>query len=104
MGRDDDALRAYMEALKLSPGDDGIQRHILDLEAAKAVPSGIFDELCRIKGIGKMRAKALIDAGFKSAEDFANANSKDLLAIRGITRKVADELREHFRSTLAEAR
>jgi tetratricopeptide (TPR) repeat protein len=104
MGRDDDALGAYTEALKLSPGDEGIQRHILELEAVKAAPSGLFEELCRIKGIGKLRAKALIDAGFKTAEDFANANPKDLVAIRGITRKVADDLRDHFRSTLAEAR
>jgi tetratricopeptide (TPR) repeat protein len=104
MGRDDDALRAYMEALKLSPGDEGIQRHILELEAAKVGPSGIFEELCRIKGIGKLRAKALIDSGFKTAEDLANANPKDLLAIRGITRKVADDLRDHFRAALTEAR
>lgn len=104
MGRDDDAMRAYTEALKRSPGDEGIQRRILELEASKTVPSGIFEELCRIKGIGKMRAKALIDAGFKTAEDLANANPKDLLAIRGITRKVADDLRDHFRTALAEAR
>src|SRR5712692_2470152 len=104
MGRDDDALRAYTEALKLSPGDEGIQRHILELEVVKTAPAGLFEELCRIKGIGKLRAKALIDAGFKTAEDFANANPKDLLAIRGITRKVADDLRDHFHSALAEAR
>jgi transcription termination factor NusA len=104
MGRDDDALRAYTEALKHSPGDEGIQRRILELEATKTAPSGLFEELSRIKGIGKMRAKALIDAGFKTAEDFANANPRDLLAIRGLTRKVADELRDHFRSALAEAR
>ena len=104
MGRDDEALRAYTEALKHSPGDEGIQRHILELETTKTAPSGLLEELSRIKGIGKMRAKALIDAGFKTAEDFANANPRDLLAIRGLTRKVADELRDHFRSALAEAR
>jgi transcription termination factor NusA len=104
MGRDDDALRAYTEALKHSPGDEGIQRRILELEATKTAPSGLFEELSRIKGIGKMRAKALIDAGFKTVEDFANANPKDLVAIRGLTRKAADELRDHFRSALAEAR
>src|SRR5437879_10607831 len=84
MGRDDDALRAYTEALKLSPGDEGIQRRILELEAPKSVPSGTYEELCKIKGIGKLRAKALIDAGFKTAEDLANASPKDLLAIRGM--------------------
>jgi len=104
MGRDDDALRAYTEAQKLSPGDEGIQRHILELEAAKTIQSDILQELFTIKGIGKARAKALIDAGFKTAEDFAKANPKDLMVVRGITRKIAEELKDLFRSSLAEAR
>src|SRR5712691_11784401 len=104
MGRDDDALRAYTEALKRSPGDEGIQRRILELEAAKTVESDIFQELFRIKGIGKTRAKALIDAGFQTEEDFAKASPKDLMAVKGITRKIAEDLTEHFRVSLAEAR
>jgi transcription termination factor NusA len=104
MGRDDDALRAYTEALKLSPGDEGIQRRILELEAAKTVHSDILPELTRIKGIGQARAKALIEAGFASAEDFAKASLKDLMAVRGVTRKIAEELVLHFRAALAAAR
>jgi tetratricopeptide (TPR) repeat protein len=104
MGRDDDALRAYTEALKLSPGDEGIQRRILELEAAKTVDSEILLDLTKIKGIGQARAKALIDAGFASAEDFAKANLKDLMAVRGVTRKIAEELVQHFRALLAAAR
>ena len=104
MGRDDDALRAYTDALKLSPGDEEIQRHILELEAARTEQSDIARELLTIKGIGKARAKSLIDAGFKAPEDFANANPKDLMAVRGITRKIAEDISEHFRSALAEAR
>jgi tetratricopeptide (TPR) repeat protein len=104
MGRDDDALRAYTEAQKLSPGDEEIQRHILELEAARTGQSDIFEELFAIKGIGKARAKALIDAGFKTAEDFAKASPRDLMVVRGVTRKIAEELKDHFRSSLAEAR
>ena len=104
MGRDDDALRAYTEALKLSPGDEEIQRHILELEAARTEQSDIARELLTIKGIGKARAKALIDAGFKAPEDFADATPKDLMAVRGITRKIAEDISEHFRSALAEVR
>ena len=104
MGRDDDALRAYTEAQKLSPGDEGIRLHILELEAAKTVQSDIFQELFTIKGIGKVRAQSLIDAGFKTEADFAKANLKDLMVVRGITRKIAEELKDHFRSSLAEAR
>src|SRR5205809_797979 len=104
MGRDDDALRAYTEALQRSPGDEGIQRRILELEAAKTAQPDIFEDLVGIKGIGKTRAKALIDAGFQSAEDFAKASLKDLMVVKGITRKIAEDLTEHFRGSLAEAR
>ena len=104
MGREDDALRAYTEALKHSPGDEGIQRRILELEAAKVDESGIFEELFQIKGIGKARAKALIDAGFTTADDYAKATAKDLMAVKGITKKLADDLAEHFRASLAAAR
>jgi tetratricopeptide (TPR) repeat protein len=104
MGRDDDALRAYTEAARLSPGDEGIQRHILEMEAAKTPRSDMFQELFQIKGIGKMRAKSLVDAGFKTPEDFAKANPKDLMVVKGITRKIAEDLCAHFRAALAEAR
>ncbi len=104
MSRDDDALRAYTEALQRSPGDEGIQRRILELEAAKTAQPDIFQDLVRIKGIGKTRAKALIDAGFQNAEDFAKASPKDLMAVKGITRKIAEDLTEQFRASLAEAR
>ncbi|MCI4371609.1 MAG: tetratricopeptide repeat protein, partial [Thermoplasmata archaeon] len=104
MGRDDDALRAYTEALKLSPGDEDIQRHILEIEAAKGVQSDILADLLNVKGIGQARAKALIDAGYKTAEDFAKASTKDLMSVRGVTRKIAEDLVEHFRHLLAEAR
>ena len=102
MGRDDDAMRAYTEALKLSPGDEGIQRHILELEAAKTVPTEVMVELRKIKGVGQARAKALVDAGFTTPDDFAKASAKDLMAVRGITRKIAEDLVEHFKAAMAE--
>src|SRR5213080_2177728 len=104
IGRDEDAQRAFTEALKLSPGDEGIQRRLLELEAAKVDGSGILQELTSVKGIGRARAKALIDAGFKDPEDFAKATPKALMAVKGVTRKVAEELLEHFRQTMAQVR
>ncbi|HKW43983.1 MAG TPA: tetratricopeptide repeat protein [Thermoplasmata archaeon] len=102
MGRNEDALRAYTEAQKLSPGDEGIQRHILELEAAKGVAADILQELLRVKGVGQTRAKALVDAGFHTPEDIASASPKDLTVVKGITRKIAEELIEHFRNGLSE--
>jgi len=104
MGRDGDAQRAFTEALKLSPGDEGIQRRILELEAAKTESPDLLEELVHVKGIGRARAKALIDAGFDSPEDFAKATPKSLMAVKGVTRKVAEELLEHFRATMAQVR
>src|SRR6266571_1761752 len=104
IGRDEDAHRAFSEALRLSPGDEGIQRRLIELEAAKVDGSGILEELTSVKGIGRARAKALIDAGFKDPEDFAKATPKSLMAVKGVTRKVAEELLEHFRQTMAHVR
>src|SRR5881296_95724 len=104
IGRDDEAQRAFTQALQLSPGDEGIQRRLLELEAAKVDGSGILQELTSVKGIGRARAKALIDAGFKDPEDFAKATPKSLMAVKGVTRKVAEELLEHFRQTMAQVR
>ncbi|HYU07599.1 MAG TPA: tetratricopeptide repeat protein [Thermoplasmata archaeon] len=102
MGREDDAMRAYTEALKLSPGDEGIQRHILELEAARTAPTEVLDELRKIRGVGQVRAKALVDAGFTTPDDFAKASAKDLMVVRGITRKIAEDVVEHFKSAIAE--
>src|SRR5881296_984603 len=104
IGRDDDAQRAFIEALRLSPGDEGIQRRLLELKAAKVDGSEILRELIEVKGVGRARAKALIDAGFKDPEAFAAATPKSLMAVKGVTRKVAEELLAHFRETMAQVR
>ncbi len=103
MGRLDDATWAYTQALTLNPGDEDIQRHIQELEAARAPPVDILGELHTIKGVGPARAKALVDAGFTTADDFAKASAKDLMAVRGITRKIAEDVVEHFKDATAEA-
>jgi helicase len=100
MGRDADARRAFTQALKVSPGNEGIQRRILELAAARRVEGDILQVLLSIKGIGPTRAKALFDASFKTAEDFAKATPKSLMAVKGVTRKIAEDLVEHFRAAL----
>jgi tetratricopeptide (TPR) repeat protein len=102
MGREEDALRAFSRALELSPGDDDLRQQIQELEGPKSPPSDVFDALVVIKGVGKARARALVDAGFRTREAFAKASVKDLMAVRGITRPMAEELRRHFRSAAYE--
>src|SRR5947209_9234896 len=104
MGREEDGQRAFAEALRLSPGEEGIQERIRELEAAKVDGSARLHELMERQSIGRVRAKALIDAGFKGPEDFAKATPKSLMAVKGVTRKIAEELLEHFRETMAQVR
>jgi len=101
LGRDDDALRGYAEALRLNPGDEEIQARIHELEASRSVASDILQDLYKVKGVGPARAKALLDAGFRTAEDFQKATVEQLLAVKGITHKIAEDLVKHFKPAVA---
>ncbi len=103
MGRDDDALHAFTEALKRNPGDEEIAHRIHDLEATRSVQADVLQELYRIKGVGPARAKALVDAGFRTAEDFQKATVEQLLAVKGITHRIAEDLVKHFRVSVPVA-
>ncbi len=102
-GRDDDALHAFAEALKLNPGDEEIQRRIHELEATRSVQGDVLQELYKIKGVGPARAKALIDAGFRTAEDYQKATVAQLAAVKGITHRIAEDLVKHFRPSVPVA-
>ena len=103
LGRDEDARRAYSEAAKLNPGDEDIQRRIHELEAPRALGADVVQELYKVKGVGPARAKSLLDAGFRTAEDFQKATVEQLLAVKGITRRIAEDLVKHFSAALAVA-
>ncbi len=103
MGRDDDALRAFAEALKLNPGDEETQHRIHELEVSRSVSADVLQDLYKVKGVGPARAKALVDAGFKTAEDYQKATVDQLLGVKGITRRIAEDLLKHFRAPLAVA-
>ncbi len=104
MGRDEDALRAYAEALKLIPGDEEIQARIKELEEARSIQADVLQELYKVKGIGPARAKTLVDAGYRTAEDFTKTTVEQLMAVKGITKKIAQDLVKHFKGPLVEAR
>jgi tetratricopeptide (TPR) repeat protein len=104
MGRDEDARKSYAEALRLSPSDEDMQGKITSLEHAVAEESTLLRELFQIKGVGPAKARALRDAGFRSAGDFRKASEDDLMKVRGVTRKVAVDILKHFESGPADAR
>lgn len=103
MGRDDDALRAYAEALRLNPGDEEVQHKIHELETSRSVHADVLQDLYKVKGVGPARAKALIEAGFRTAEDYQKATVEQLLAVKGITRRIAEDLVKHFKVPVAVA-
>ena len=100
-GREDDALHAYREALRLNPGDEETQHKVGELEARRSVGGDVLQELYRVKGVGPARAKALLEAGFRSAEDYRQATLEQLLAVKGITHRIAEDLLKHFRTAVA---
>ena len=58
----------------------------------------VLKEFLDLPGVGMSKAKALYEAGYDSPEKLAEASVKDLVAIKGITKKVATTLYEHFSS------
>jgi len=53
-------------------------------------------ELVRLPNIGRKRARALYNAGFRTQEDIMRAKVKDLLEVEGIGIKVVEGLFKHF--------
>lgn len=51
-------------------------------------------ELTSIKGIGRVRARALFSSGFRSLADIARASEKELAAVPGIGHALARKLKE----------
>src|SRR2546428_2922080 len=62
IGRDDDAQRAFTEALTLSPGDEGIQRRLPELEAAEVDRAGLLQEVTAARGDRRAPGHAVRDA------------------------------------------
>ncbi|ASI98948.1 ATP-dependent DNA helicase [Thermococcus celer] len=59
-------------------------------------------ELVRLPNIGRRRARALYNAGFRTQDDVVRAKVRDLLAVEGIGMKVVEGLFRHFGVELPE--
>ncbi|NJE46821.1 ATP-dependent DNA helicase [Thermococcus sp. GR7] len=60
-------------------------------------------ELVRLPNIGRKRARALYNAGFRTTEDIMKAKVSELLAVEGIGLKVVEGLFMHFGVELPKA-
>ena len=69
---------------------------------------GVRDELIELvvnlEGVGRARARALYNAGFKSVEDVANADPRVITMIRGFGDKLARSIVEQARKLISEGR
>ncbi|WP_243674757.1 helix-hairpin-helix domain-containing protein [Vulcanisaeta distributa] len=69
---------------------------------------GVKDELIEfvtnLEGIGRARARALYNAGFRSIEDLANADPRVISTIRGFGDKLAHSIVEQARKLIKEGK
>ncbi len=56
----------------------------------------ILKEFLDLPGVGMSKAKALYKAGFDSLDKLAEASAEDLAAVKGVTKKLAGDIYEHF--------
>ncbi len=79
----------------------GLEHHARGFETARLrVMYGVREELLelvQLPGVGRIRARALYNAGFRTLDDVASARVRDLVAVRGIGDSLA-------RSIIGEAR
>lgn len=97
MGRTADAQASYEAALKLNPDDLDASEKLKAIVEGEASQRAVLRELFRIRGLGPVKAKALIDAGFRSVDDLRRATPEALARVVGITPKIAEDIAKHFR-------
>jgi len=93
LGRNDEALRSFRTVLEINPNSDEVRIRIDDIGEEPAVTMDenepIIQEFMRIPGIGRARAKALIDAGYASSAKLGEAKVDELMKVKGISERHA---------------
>ena len=86
----------------------GMNKHVENLEILKyRVRYGVKPELLELvvnlEGVGRVRARALYDAGFKTIEDIANTSPSVIaLHVKGIGEKLAEKIVNQARQLIKE--
>ncbi len=82
----------------------GLEHHARALETMRLrVMYGVREELLdlvQLPGIGRIRARALYNAGFRTLEDIASASARELSSVRGIGEGIARSIVEAARHML----
>ena len=99
MERFDEGRESYNKALALEPDNPDAKGRLDFLEARSAgIAQGtISRELDDIKGIGPAKIRSLYEAGFRTMEDLKKASVADLNKVKGISRRLAEDIVQHFK-------
>ncbi|NJE05234.1 ATP-dependent DNA helicase [Thermococcus sp. M36] len=90
-------MYALIELYRLFEPKDDVLQYLRDLHLR--LKHGVREELLelvRLPNIGRKRARALYNAGFRTADDIMRAKVRDLLEVEGIGMKVVEGLFRHF--------
>ncbi len=71
--------------------------NILSMRLKHGTPEEML-QLVSIRGVGRMRAKVLFEAGYKTVKDIAEATPRELERLPGIGRRLSEEIIDQARS------
>ena len=90
-------MYSLIELYRLFEPKEEVLKYLRDLHLR--LRHGIREELLdlvKLPNIGRKRARALYNAGFRSVEDIANAKPAELLEVEGIGAKILDGIYHHL--------
>ena len=100
MDRFEEARASYKQALAVETDNPEAKTRLDRLDARlAAMAQGLMSrELDDVKGIGPAKIKALYEAGYKTVEDLRKADADQLVNVKGITKKLAEDIVAHFKA------
>ena len=104
MDRFDEARVAYKQALTIEVDNPEVKDRLDHLDARIAgIAQGLISrELDEVKGIGPAKIKALYEAGLKTVDDLRKATMDELILVKGISKKLAEDIVQHFKGAQVE--
>ncbi|NAZ27908.1 MAG: DEAD/DEAH box helicase [Caldivirga sp.] len=97
------ALQELARTLKLS-GDVVNGLRALKYRVRYGVRGELLELVVNLEGVGRVRARALFNAGYRTIEDLAKANLSELTRVHGIGERVASSILEQARQLVNEGK
>jgi len=96
LGKKDEGMMCFLKAQELNPNneeakiriEDLSQEHIADIDESDPT----VQELLKISGVGKARAREITNAGYDSIMKLAEASVEDLAKVKGLNERLAQKI------------